>query len=49
MIVTKQWMHLQGKFLIKIMMIKLMIKCRLLPLKVNSFFDFWLESYGREI
>ena len=27
-------------------MIKLMIKCRLLPLNVDSFFDFTLESCG---
>ena len=39
---TKQCMKLQDKF--KINIIKLTIKCRLLPLNVNSFFDFNLES-----
>ena len=40
-------MQLQGKF--QINMVKLMSKCRLLPLIVNSFFDFKLESCGSVI
>ena len=40
-------MHLQGKFLINI--IKLMIRCRFLPLNVDSFFDFKLKSCGSVI
>ena len=41
---TTQCMQLQGKFSIN--MLKLMIKCRLLPLNVNSFFDLELECCG---
>ena len=37
-------MQLQEKFYIN--MIELMIKCRLPPLHVDSFFDFKLESCG---